>query len=374
MNEQEVRSLLDDLAATPAPPPRVDVSSAVTAARRQTRVRTWTSIAAASVLVVGLAAGVTYVVSGGSPEATTTTTTVPSRSGGFDPLVRYVSFGWLPEADKLNSTVTSISDEVFMTEAWQYVTDPDTGPMPLPAARVILKFYGPGIKPASEESLAAWGPNPEPSVAYAPVSDAPAVNGAQAYWVTVPDDPERIILKWHYAPNAWAELSVARIDGDLRESAHRIATELRFGGTERMLFPFHLTNLPAGLRPTISSFSEGGADTPWDAALELETPDRSVGMKVTVEPMEDNPRAPNTTVDGHPADRTIIDHESKDPNELDHLDMLEVYDIAGLKVRIVMNARSAADAEALLPDGAAGLFRALTVHPDHADWTDQPLR
>jgi hypothetical protein len=372
MNEQEVRSMLDDLADTPAPPPRVDVSRAVTVGRRQTRVRTWTSIAAASVLVVGLAAGVNYAVSGGSTESAT----VASAPARFDPLVKYASFGWLPEASKLNSTFTSINAMRFATQARQYIPDPDQPMASLPAPSVNVSFYAAGEEPQSELPLDVWGPTNEPSVPYAPVSDAPAVNGAPAYWVTVPDAPETMILKWRYAPDAWAEVTVSDLDSDLRESAHRVASELRFGGTERMRFPFHFTGPPAGLHPVASTFAEGGLDAPWRVELTLGTEDQGAEVRVQVDPMDDSSRAPNTTVEGHQAQRTIIDGDSTEEQVVGaaYSDMVFVYDVSGLEAGIVFNARTAADIGALGPDGSVSLFRTLTVHPDRGDWTDRPLR
>jgi len=380
MNEQEVRTFLDDLADTPAPPPRVDVPRAVAVARRQARVRTWTSTAAASVLVVGLAVGVNYTVTGGSP-ASTESGSVVSAPARFDPLVEYASFGWLPEESKMNSSFTSVNDVRFATMVRQYVPDPSKGPMAsLPAASVNASVYAAGSMPQSELPLDLWGPtDPTPTEPYAPVTDAPDVNGAPAYWVTVPGEPETIILKWRYAPDAWAEVTVSRLDGDLRQSAHRVASELRVGGTARLRFPFDLTGLPAGLRPVASMFAEGGLDEPWRVELDLSTDDRKMNVNVAVDPiLASDRRDANITVDGHQAYRETVVGDSTEGTRVagsQWADRLFVYDdVAGLNVGVLADARTPADAEPLGPDGAVGLYRGTTVHPDRADWTDQPLR
>lgn len=374
MNEHEVRALLEDLADGPAPPPRVDVSRAVTVARQQTRVRAWTAIAAASVLVVGLAVGVNHAVAGDGQD------TVANAPARFDPLVEYASFGWLPEKSKLNRRFTSVNDVRFATEASQYVPDPSNGPMAsLPAASVDASFYAAGVQPESELPLEVWGPSTDPSEPYASVTDAPPVNGIPAYWVSVPDHPETIILKWRYAPDAWAEVTVARLEGDLRQSAHRVASELRFGGAERFRFPFHLTGLPDGLRPVASVFAEGGLDGPWRVELYLSTENRELNAHVSVDPILDSDkRDPNTTVDGHEARRDTTTGDPTDSfmvADSQYADQLSVYDdAAGVESGVMVDAKTPADAAPLGPDGALGLYRGLTVHPDHADWTDQPLR
>ncbi|MGB3438593.1 MAG: hypothetical protein WBA97_07540 [Actinophytocola sp.] len=376
MNEQEVRILLTDLAETPAPPSRVDVPRAATTARRQARVRTWTMTAAASVLVAGLVVGVTYAVGGGTP-APEPVAGAPAR---FDPLIRYASFGWVPDENKMNSSLTVVNDGRFATSVSEFVPDPAQGPMVRqPAAEVGVSLYAAGVKPESEEPLEIWGPtDPAPTVPYAPVTDAPDVNGVPAYWVTVPGEPERIILKWRWAPDAWAEVDVARIDGDLRQSAHRVASEVRIGDTGRLRFPFHVTGLPAGLRPVSSSLSEGGFDAPWRVDLDFATDEQTVNLRLVASPMSaGDDRVPNTTVDGRPVLRQTAGEESGQGVSVagsEYFDMLFVDDVSGLRTDVLLHTRTEADAAPLGPDGAAGVFRNLTVHPDRADWTDRPDR
>jgi hypothetical protein len=377
MKEQEVRTLLEDLADTPAPPSRVDVPSAVTMARRQARVRAWTSVAAASVLVVALAVGVTYVVAGGSQAPPDSTTSVASAPERFDPLVEYASFGWVPERSRMNSSRTTVSGVRYMTSVSQHVPDPSQPMAALPAANVTACFYAAGFNPKTEQRLDVRGPS-DSTESVAPVTEAPAVNGAPAYWFTVPSDPEMIILKWRYAPNAWAEVYVSRLDGDLRQIAHRVASEMLVGGTERLRFPFHLTGVPDGLRPVATTIAEGGLDAPWDIELNLSTSpenvERGLRVEVSVEPItESEKRDPNTTVDGHPATRHTSVGDNAGGAQVS--DTLLVHDDpVGLNTFILVDAKTTADAAPLGPDGALGLYHALTLHPNTADWTGDPLR
>jgi hypothetical protein len=376
MNEQDVRTLMADLADTTPPPSRVDVAGAMTSARR--RARLVTSVAA-SVLVVGVAAGATYVVIDRSPPSDTPTTTVaaapvadaPER---FDPLVRFAEFGWLPLKEKLTWRNTSISGDRFSLSWSEYVPDPVNGPnAALPAPNVNLRLYAAGVVPMTEQPMEATTSDGTRTVNYGPVTGAPDVNGAAAYWVGVPGNPDDVVLKWRYAPDGWAELSIAEIPGDVRTIMHRIAGDLRVGGTDAMRFPFHLTGLAPGLVPVASQYNEGGIGGPWDASLDVSTRPGGPTLGVAVRPMEGaDEHPPNTTVDGRPARRDTFGGEHLGVPQ--YSDRLHVADVDGLAVSIYIDASTAAVAAPLGQDGVVGAFRALTVHPDHADWTGRPLR
>jgi hypothetical protein len=363
MNEQEVRTLLADLAETPAPPSRVVVPRPVRRRRRYVHSRTWLSAAAAAVVVALLAVGA-YVVTGGSPTSTDPAAAAPER---FDPLMRYASFGWVPDEARMNSRSTVVNDVRFAMDVSEYVPDPSKGPMAAkPAASVGVALYAVGVKPESEQPPDIRGATDhDPGVPYL-ISEAPPVDGKRAEWLTVPGDSEFLMLRWHYAPGAWAEVSVARLSGDLHESAHRVATELRLD-TERLRFPFHLTDLSAELRPVASSFREGGLDGPWRADLTFHSADDGVEMRVAASPMQPSNRNPNTTVDGHEA------HHEKVTDQ-QYAEGLFVYDVTGLQADVTVLASDAADAAPVGPDGALGVYRGLTVHSDRSEWTDRPLR
>lgn len=376
MNEHDLRDVLEDLAATPAPPSRVDVTRAMADARRRTQVRARVSVAA-SVLVVGLAAGVTYAVvdrSPGTGAADAATPMVAHAPARFDPLVRYASFGWLPEQDAMRWRTTSITEERFTAKAGRFVPDPANGPgTAAPAAHVELRLYAAGVVPLTHRPIEVSARGGTRSTEYGPVTAAPPVDGAAASWVGTPGDPGTTTLRWRYAPDGWAELAVSRVTGDPREVAHRVADNLAIGGTGGMRFPFRLSGLPAGSRPTAGEFEEGGPGAAWRASLEVGLPDRN-GPRLTVAVRPSGGTAdhpPNTTVDGHPARHDTVDD--------DHLgrpvysDRLSVLGADGLDTDIVVDASSALAAARLAPEGVLGVHRALTVHADRSDWTGAPL-
>jgi hypothetical protein len=332
---------------------------------------------------IGRGVGITYAnIDHSSPDAAATTAPVANAPTRFDPLVQYASYDWLP-SDKLTWRTTSINAARFTVNAAEYVPDPANGPNAAkPAAFVGVSLYAAGVDPLTELPFQTMsGDGTTQTMHYGPVTDAPPVDGAPAYWVGVPGDTETVILKWRYAPDGWAELSASRLGGDLRETIHRIASALRVGGTERLRFPFQLTGLPAGLRPASSEFEEGGLTSPWHATLDLDTqpgsqPDGKAPsvVSVSVNPSTDQSgsRNSNTTVDGHQARRDIVSGDHL--GEPQYSDRLSVYGLDGLQADVSISTATAEDAAPLGPDGALGLYRTLTVHPDRADWTDQPVR
>jgi hypothetical protein len=373
MKDLDVRTLLADLADTPPPPSRVDVAHAMTTARRRARARTWTSVAA-SVLVVGVAAGVTYAVIERPPSDTTVAaapvTAAPSR---FDPLSRYASFGWLPAQPALTWQNTSITTDRFDLSATEHA--PGSPDQPVPVVNVSARLYAAGGVPPTERPAQTLSPEGKTTGEHGPVTEAPAVNGAPAYWVGVPGEPAKVVLKWRYAPDGWAELSADGLTGDVRATMRRIAGALRVGGTERIRFPFHLTGLSPALRPTSSQSTRNGPDEPWSTILDLNTQadGKGPGLSVTVRPaIPTGAHIPNTTVDGHPARREQV--------QGDHLgvpqysDRLFVDDVEGLQANIFIEARTAGAVAPFAPDGVLSVYTALTLHPDLADWTDRPLR
>jgi hypothetical protein len=139
-----------------------------------------------------------------------------------------------------------------------------------------------------------------------------------------------------------------------------------------MRFPFRLTGLVPGLVPVASQYNEGGIGGPWDASLDVSIRPDGPALSVAVRPMAGaEAHTPNTTVDGRPARRDTVSVEHL--GVLQYSDRLHVADVDGLAVAIHIDATTGAAAAPLGQDGVLGVFRALTVHPDAADWTDRPL-
>jgi hypothetical protein len=239
----------------------------------------------------------------------------------------------------------------------------------MPAAHVELRLYAAGVAPQTDKPYEVQSPEGTQTLHYGPVTAAPDVDGTSASWVGVPGNPEMIILKWRYAPDGWAELFTSRLSGDQRQAAHRIASALNVGGAERLRFPFQLAGLPADLAPVASTVEEGGLSGPWRASLDVKGQGPTVS--VAVQPATAD-RDPNTTIDGHPARRDTFEGDHLGRPE--YSDRLSVYDLDGLEAHLAIAATTAAEAASAGPDGVLGVYRVLTVQPDRAKWTDQPLR
>lgn len=387
MNEQDVRDALADLARTPAPPSRVDLARAMATPRRRSRPRAWVPAAASILVVCGLAGATTYAVtnvdrsppgarSTGQSAAPVTISTPPviTAPRRFDPLIRFASFGWLPEQHTLGWRGTSINAERFDLSVGDYIPDPANGPgAAQPAASVQLTLYAAGVVPRTEQPIETQTPTGKQTVHYGPLTEAPSINGIPAQWVgPLGDTKELVILKWRYAPDAWAELSASKLTGDLRQITHRIASSVRTGGTERLRFPFQLTGLPAGQQPTASALEEGGSLEPWRATLDIGA-QSGPSFEVSAFPKnEDNGHPPTTTVDGHPAHRETFDGDHLGVPQ--YSDRLYIAGFGGLEVNIFIDAATAAQAKAVWPDGVLSIYRTLTVIPDPPTWTDQPVR
>jgi hypothetical protein len=391
MNEQEVRDLLDDLAQTPAPRTRVDLVRAVAVGRRRARARALAPAAASVLVVCGLAGGITFAVTDidRSPPATDVSSppasAAPATSGvsavsapaRFDPLVRFASFGWLPETPKPPQLMTVVTAERFSLDASDSVPDPANGPgawQPGTFA-VNVYLYAAGVVPRTGQPFEVQTPEGPATVQYGPMVDAPSVNGQPAQWVGVPGgDDHQTILRWRYARDAWAEVYLSELDGDRRQAALRIASTLRIGGTERLRFPFHVTGLPVTAPPVSSQISEEGSAQPWQVTLDFggQPGGAEPRLSIVAQPNSEPDREVNTTVDGHQARRYTADGEHLGVPQ--HFDQLSVYGVAGLKIDVYIDARSAADAKVFGPDGALSVYRQITVLADPSSWTDQPVR
>jgi hypothetical protein len=399
MNEQDVRELLENSARTPAPQTRIDVLAAVAAAERRARLRALAPAAASMLVVCGLVGGTVFAVTGldrsppatdPSPPAASTTTPAASTATTasavsapkrFDPLVAFASFGWLPETEKPPERSTSImADRISLTAA-DMIPDPANGPY----ARVTGVFaafasvYAAGVVPDTDGTFDQDTPEGTKTMRFGPMTEAPSVNGQPAQWVGMPGS-KRVILRWRYAPDAWVELHLSEMKSDTREAAHRIASSMRIGGTERLRFPFHVTGMPSAVAPAIVEIDTDERNQLRRATLSLggqqgsELPMFTITVRSKAEAeANNNSGEPNTTVDGRPARHITGDTEEHTGKHV-HYDVLNVFDVDGLQVDVLIHTASAAQTRELWPDGALGVYRDLKVYADPATWTDQPVR
>ena len=263
MNEDTVRTLLADVAATPEPPSRISVEAARTAGRR----RQWANRAIASagvaavaaVVVAGVvlvphfrSAGTTTGAAGaaaGTEPAAQTTGVKPSAPAPapaqFNPQVLAANFGWLPSFWNENGASITVT----------------------PTLTVVNLVHGQTLK----VSARGWYPSDAEDGNFATVRGsfpgaatdpkAPPVNGRPAYWDNVND------LVWEYAPGAWAYLYGA---GNVQASVGRaldeeMASKVQFGLHQPVYFPFHFAHgLPAGWQVTeIDSLVTNGRPLVW---------------------------------------------------------------------------------------------------------------
>jgi hypothetical protein len=247
VTEPQVRALFNQIADGEAPPSRVDTQLALRRGRgrlrwRRARVACAPVLAAAAVVVVALA-----VAAGPGQPGAGPATTGPAAPRQFNPLIPYVSFGWLPAGQSLSQGVTSrtqvgmLSGSASNPLGWSFSV--------YARGQCHLTSSGQGLRCAGETPL---------EVATARFSKpAPAVHGHSAFWAGTN-------LVWSYARGGWAWLNIPvsfstlQHDTVVQRQAIKIARHLRFGAaTPPLVFPGQLTGLTGRWR--ISDLHYGAA-------------------------------------------------------------------------------------------------------------------
>lgn len=248
MIEPQVRALLNQIADGEAPPSRVDTQLALRRGRarlrwRRVRVASVPVLAAAAVAVVALA-----VAAGPGRPSAGPVAAGPAAPRQFNPLIPYVSFGWLPAGLSLDQG-GAWRGAVYM-DAGSASSLPGWGLTVYARGQCHLTSAGRGLKCAGETPLEdATARFSEP---------APAVHGHTAFWAGTN-------LVWQYARGGWAwvnipvhDFSTLRHDPVMQGQAIKIARHLRFGAaTPPLVFPAQLTGLTGQWR--ISDLHYGAA-------------------------------------------------------------------------------------------------------------------
>lgn len=234
MTEPQVRALFNQIADGEAAPSRVDTQLALRRGRARLRWRR-ACVAGAPVLAAAAVAVVTLAVAAGpgrpgaGPAAAG-----PAAPRQFNPLIPYVSFGWLPAGQSLSQGVTS-REEVAMVAG--SASDPlGWGFSVYAKGQCRLTSSGQGLKCA--------GQTPLERVTARFNEPAPAVDGHSAFWTGTN-------LVWSYARGGWAwvnipvpDFSALQHDPVMQGEAIKIARHLRFGAaTPPLVFPAQLTGL-----------------------------------------------------------------------------------------------------------------------------------
>ena len=234
-----MRTLFNQIAEGEEGPSRVDTRDLLRRGRARLR-RRRACLAAAPVLaaatttavVLAMAAGPLHV--GPGPVATGTGPAAPRQ---FNPVIPYVSFGWLPAGESLYSGEARPT-QVFLT-AGSRGTIPYWG----------LSVYARGqchVTPPGSLQCPYLGRDAA-SARFKATGPAPAVDGHRAFWA-------RAALVWQYARDGWAALTWPGYAPGVRvprqvvvrtqHEAIKIAGHVRYGAaTTPLLFPTRLTGL-----------------------------------------------------------------------------------------------------------------------------------
>jgi hypothetical protein len=234
VTEPQVRALFNQIADDEAAPSRVDPQLALRRGRARLRwrracVASAPVLAAAAVAVVALAVAAGPGRPGAGPAATG-----PAAPRQFNPLIPFVSFGWLPAGQSLSQGVTS-RKEVGMVSA-DASGSPRWG--------VSLNARGQCHLSNSGMDLKCAGVTPLEDATARFSEQAPAIDGHRAFWAGTN-------LVWSYARGGWAWLSIPvpdfsalRHDTLAQGQAIKIARHLRFGAaTPPLVFPAKLSGL-----------------------------------------------------------------------------------------------------------------------------------
>jgi hypothetical protein len=187
------------------------------------------------VLVVGLAVSASNGLFGTPRPARPAH--LPTAPRQFNPLIPYVSFGWLPSGESL------YSGEVRPTQVFL------TAGRPLP--EWFLSVYARGhcqlTRPPGGLTCPHQGLDGT-TARFTFTARAPAVDGHRAFWAGTS-------LAWQYARDGWAVLTwpasapgvrTPRQDTVRRQrQAVKIAGRLRFGAATPVVFPARFTGLPS---------------------------------------------------------------------------------------------------------------------------------
>lgn len=259
MDENAVRSLLEQAAGAPAPPSLVDIAKARRIGRRHLRLRRFGAPAAsvsAVAVVAGLVASGVGPVGAGSHLGGRPTPDANGKAAhghAFNPLVPQVTFGWLPPGYSMSAepmhgypglapTVETFEADDRSGRSIAFMVYPVgqcrlTGPRTGPGPHRIQLTCGGLRTPVGLGPVALAGP-------------IPGVLGGHAYWWAYTG------RKYHglvfRTAKAWVDIEPSTI---APATEIRIAAHVQFGSGRPLAFPFRLAGLPSRWRI--------GGSTPW---------------------------------------------------------------------------------------------------------------
>lgn len=249
MIEDQIRELFTGIASAEPEFSRVDAELA----RRRGRARLrWRRAAAAGTPLLAVATAVAIAVTVGLAPArprpgAAATGNGPAAPRQFNPLVPYLSFGWLPAGKSL-----------VMGGVRRTVVSIEAGTKPYSAHGWDLSVYAAGqchLTSAAKTLQCGTARSAGPSTNIA--GPAPAVHGHHAWWAKL----GRFWwagagLIWQYARNGWAWLELPNMyryspqqAAAVKRDAVRIAAHVRYGApTLPLVFPAQLAHVPHSWR------------------------------------------------------------------------------------------------------------------------------
>jgi len=240
VTESQVRTLFNQIAEGEPGPPRVDTQLLLRRGRARLRWRR-ACLAGAPLLAAATTAAVILATAAGpfrvgpGPAATGSGPAAPRQ---FNPVIPYVSFGWLPAGESLYSGETRPT-QAFLAAGGQG-TFPYWG----------LNVYARGqchLTPPPGALQCPYQGLDRTSARFKTTGRAPAVDGHRAFWAGAG-------LVWQYARDGWAALTwpapapgvrtPRQVTVTRQREAIKIAGHVRFGAaTTPLLFPTRLTSL-----------------------------------------------------------------------------------------------------------------------------------
>jgi hypothetical protein len=364
MERSTVHTLLDELAESPAPPSTVDIGRAAAAGRRTVRLHRVLAGGSAALAVAAIVGILSFVISSGAGVAprpapvgsgSATNSTSPDRPmpeqapATFDPTVRYAEFGWIPDgAPDIGFTATS---EWLSLEAVYSRNGEDPG-----YVSVVIVTAGHGVDPAKPDNYAVPADSMPEGLELVPVNGRPAQFSDAL--------GEAYVLRWEYAPGAWAAVVVRNMD-DMKDVARQVASDVRFAANTQVRLPYRTTALPAGLPVRVVQVHQSTDAAHWSATVQYGQERTTYGdwpLNITAikSDAESGDGAvigdPNTTVDGHPA---------RTSTGLDGGSGLQLFNVNGVYLEMMTHSPQTT---AQLQGGLVGLFRGMEIYADPASW------
>ncbi len=364
MTEQQLSDGLRELVRDPGVPQQLDIARGIAEGRRAARRRRIGGGMAAALGVCAVASGAVLVLPASPADrAVTPAATTKAPAPVKDPLfTRSLVVGYVPPG--LPERVYGISrqEQSFNARARNA---PEGG---------SLRGLSVGVVPPGGKIMPPRYPMVPQTLPEETGTPTTPVNGKPARCI---DDPCKGLLIEH-SPGRWFSVRFGGA-GDQAAVTRRVAESVRLDGQEPVKLPFTVAGVPRALKPYEVQVETDSPNGPWRVGLAFsDSPDgfdprtslpRALSIGINPDPSrtgDDKTSGPNTTVDGHPANRTVNDEIG---------DLLQVFDYRGLRVSVT--ATGPEIAQMLGPDGTVGIFRQLRIVSDPADqtgWTDRPVR